>query len=255
MYLMTLLACLATLRFASTLKIPSTLPEWQISEYSKLRCALHEILPLPHGAPPKPSLKPRSLPPDGATPMWMDGYAVYIHVYVGSPPQRVKVKVDSGSSITWIHGQDPEKLVLPDVFNTNLSTSWQPQNFSAETGYLDASACIADIAFENFSFTPDASQLEIPLGVDQSSRCIDRFRDCGILGLDLQSHLIQAFEKAKGNLSSVYSLAFTDQQDDGSSEGWFSLGGHHLDATRQRGQQQALQGIIQSPVPIRLVQE
>jgi len=85
----------------------------------------------------------------------VDGW-IYIYIYVSSPPQRVKVKFGSGSDITWIPGQDPLKTTSPDFFNANLSTSWEWQNSSHIT-QLDTSACLADIALEKVSFSPNAS--------------------------------------------------------------------------------------------------
>jgi hypothetical protein len=76
------------------------------------------------------------------------------------------------------------------------------------------------------SITPNDTRLEIPMGVDQQSRCIDHFGTHGILGLDKSSLLLDAFEKVKGNLSSVFTLAFADSLAEGGGENWFSLGGY-----------------------------
>jgi hypothetical protein len=160
--------------------------------------------------------------------MWMDGHSPFIHVYVGSPPQRVPVKLDSGSSVTWIHGQHPEKPPSSEAFTANLSTNWNPQNFTASMSYLDSSKCTAEIVLEKLSLTPNGSRFDIPTGVDHtsSSRCVDRFGTHGILGLDRHSHLLNAFEKVKGNSSSVFTLVFADSQTEGGGENWFSLGGY-----------------------------
>jgi hypothetical protein len=145
MYLATLLACLATVCFASPLNDMDTPPEWRISEYLNLRNAFDGMLSLHQRLPHKPTHKSRSLPPDGAVPMWMDGHSPFIHVYVGSPPQRVAVKLDTGSGITWIHGQDPGKPLEEDALIANLSTSWNSLNISATLTYLDSSDCTAEI--------------------------------------------------------------------------------------------------------------
>ena len=226
MYLATLLACLATVCFASPLNDIDTPPEWRISDYLNLRNAFDGMLSLHQRLPHKPTHKSRSLPPDGAVPMWMDGHSPFIHVYVGSPPQRVAVKLDTGSGITWIHGQDPAKPLEEDALIANLSTSWNSLNVSATLTYLDSSDCTTEIVYEKLSITPDDTRLEIPMGVDQQSRCIDHFGTHGILGLDKSSLLLDAFEKVKGNLSSVFTLAFADSLAEGGGENWFSLGGY-----------------------------
>lgn len=196
------------------------------SVYSIMRNVIQDIVSLD---PPSFQQKKRmSEPagPEGAVPFWFQGNRPHIHLWVGSPPQRVMVTLDTGSGYTWVHGppsNNQSSDLQAEFFDSGISDSWQPQNASYILSYLDSSSCVATEGLERVSLSRTGSNFEILMGVESNSRC-NTFRH-GVLGLDRSSDLLKAFSRNQRNLPSVFSLSFKDEET-GEGGNWFSLGGY-----------------------------
>src|SRR5947207_1940340 len=180
----------------------------KISVYSEMRNAFHGIFPLEQPSFQQKKRMSESVGPGGAVPFWFEGNRPHIHLWVGSPPQRVTVVLDTGSGYTWVHGPAPRNHssdLGAEFFDSSLSSSWRPQNTRGVFSYLDSSSCVTDQGSERVSLSQTGSTIDIFMGVENNDSCSSLPH--GILGLDRSSDLLKAFSRNKGNLSSIFSLS------------------------------------------------
>src|SRR6266496_5174383 len=96
--------CFAQLCFGvpSISNLPKT-SSYESSVYSVMRSVIHDIVSYQPSFQRKKRMS-EPVGPEGAVPFWFEGNRPHIHLWVGSPPQRVTVTLDTGSGYTWVHG-------------------------------------------------------------------------------------------------------------------------------------------------------
>ena len=165
---------------------------------------------------------------DVATPFWLENGIPHIMATVGTPPQLIELKLDTGSSWTWLVGPDS---LEPKTFKPEDSSTWRSNNEIVPL--VDIPSCstkngsdilnIAGQVLQDLSFGVGVSQ-ETDGNSSRSSNC-SRFQR-GTLGLDRASNVLKTYLAQKGlNSPAVFSFAYKDEET-GIGENLFSLGGY-----------------------------
>lgn len=149
---------------------------------------------------------------DGAVPFWLEGNLPTINITVGSPPQIVSVTLDTGSSLSYIPGQQELSTSEGNSFDPSKSNTWTTLAEPTKVT-IDSRQCEVQMGIDHISL--GNRKVLLPLGLNQ--HCT---RKNGVLGLNKRSDYLQAL----ANLSnlSIFSFAYNDFN----TGGWFSIGTH-----------------------------
>lgn len=160
--------------------------------------------------------------PGGAVPFWFGKYNIpYTNIWVGSPPQKVPVFLDTGSDFTWLQTSSwSSGNSSYSFFDSNMSKTWRPLDISFNMSYLDGGSCSVQAGLERVSVGGLA--FHIPIGI--APKHCQHF-DYGIMGLNKCSDFLKAFIRNPGNLPMVFAFTFNDAET-GEGENWFSMGGY-----------------------------
>jgi Eukaryotic aspartyl protease len=163
-----------------------------------------------------------------ATPFWLENGIPYIMAAVGTPPQLIELKLDTGSSWTWLMGPDsPESK----AFKPEDSSTWRTNNEIVPL--VDTRSCSTKNGSDILNIAGQILQnLSLGVGISQtrdgnsapSSNC-SQFRR-GTLGLDRASDVLKSYLAQKElNAPAIFSLSYKDEET-GLGENLFSLGGY-----------------------------
>jgi len=137
---------------------------------------------------------------------------ILVNISVGSPPQEMEVRVDTGSSFTWFPSH-------PDAshFKPEESTSWSANNETVFIRYLDRSFCGTQGGEDIVSV--GGASVRIYLGVGSGEGCNGHGH--GMLGMDKNSEFLKAMRDA--SQPSLFSFSFKNDLT-GEGENLFTMG-------------------------------